>query len=178
MAQIGGLPHRLDAVYERAFPSYRAAPAPICPPKIRPTNGPQPSHVTSGLLTTEDAEASVATAADVYILLGSIDESDGPFLLPDRTQPTPITQGATRRLHSVALQEELAAQLAQMAAQLGRTRRCCPAEKVGAILDVMKQEHVRLRDRRGKALGTTCLTISSVVIAIASLVIFFVILFT
>ncbi|KAH9028897.1 hypothetical protein EDB85DRAFT_1969160, partial [Lactarius pseudohatsudake] len=30
-------------------------------------------------------------------------------------------------------------------------------EKAGASLDVMKRERVRLRDHRGKALGTTCL---------------------
>jgi hypothetical protein len=52
-------------------------------------------------------------------------------------------------------------------------------EKVGANLDVMKRERVRLRDHRGKALGTTCLTLSSVlVVAIAFLVMFFVIRFT
>jgi len=44
----------------------------------------------------------------------------------------------------------------------------------------MEREHVLLRDHRGKALGTTCLTISSVlvVVAIAFLVMFFVIRFT
>ncbi len=53
------------------------------------------------------------------------------------------------------------------------------AENVGANLDVMKWERVRLRDHRGKALGTTCPTISSVVVvAIAFLVMFFVIRFT
>ncbi|KAH9069850.1 hypothetical protein EDB83DRAFT_2371514, partial [Lactarius deliciosus] len=47
-----------------------------------------PLHVTSGLLTTEDAETSVAAAAvDVDLLLGSADESDA-FLPPDRTRST------------------------------------------------------------------------------------------
>jgi len=49
------------------------------------------------------------------------------------------------------------------------------AEKFGANL---KRERVRLRDHRGKALGTTYLTISRVVVAIAFLVMFFVIRFT
>ena len=94
--------------------------------------------------------------------------------------------------HSTALQEELAAQLAQMAGQLRRnaehfsgalatdqTVLRAAEEKVGANLDVMKRERVRLRDHRGKALGTTCLTISSVVVvAIAFLVMLFVIWFT
>ncbi|KAH8993432.1 hypothetical protein EDB92DRAFT_1854067 [Lactarius akahatsu] len=52
-------------------------------------------------------------------------------------------------------------------------------EMVGANLEVAKQVRVRVQDHRGKALGTTCLTISSVVVvvAIASLIMFFVIRF-
>jgi len=82
-------------------------------------------------------------------------------------------------------------QLAQMAGRLRRNAEhfsgALPADqtvlhaaekKVGANLDVMKRERVRLRDHRGRALGTTRLTISSVVVAIAFLVIFFVIRFT
>ncbi|KAH9170937.1 hypothetical protein EDB89DRAFT_1975216 [Lactarius sanguifluus] len=80
------------------------------------------------------------------------------------------------------------AQLAQMAGQLRRNARhfsgalgadkrvLRAAKKVDANLEVMKRE--RLRDHRGKALGTTCLTISSVVVAIALLITFFVIRFT
>ncbi|KAF8268211.1 hypothetical protein EI94DRAFT_1728377 [Lactarius quietus] len=128
-----------------------------------------PTHVTSGPLTSDDADASAA-AADVDMLLGSANESD----------------------NSTALQEELAMQLAQMAGQLRRNAEHFSGalaadqavlrvaeEKVGANLDVMKWERVRLRDHRGKSLGTTCLTISSVlVVAIAFLVMFFVIRFT
>jgi len=154
-----------------------------------------PSHVTSSLLT-EDAEASAvaaAAAADVDLLLGSTDESDGPFLPPDRTPSGGDAASASALLqHGTALQEELAAQLAQMAGQLRRNAEHfsgalvadqgvlrAAEEKVGANLDVMKRERVRLRDHRGKALGTTCLTISSVlVVAIAFLVMFFVIRFT
>lgn len=85
------------------------------------------------------------------------------------------------------MQEKLAAPLVQMAGQLRRdTERvsgalaagqgvlCVAEEKVGANPDVMKRE----RDQRGKALGTTCLTISSVVVvAIAFLLMFSVIRF-
>ncbi|KAH9023568.1 hypothetical protein EDB83DRAFT_2429451 [Lactarius deliciosus] len=51
---------------------------------------------------------------------------------------------------------------------------------VRANLEVMKQVWVRVHDHRGKAPGTTCLTISSVVVvvAIAFLIMFFVIRFT
>lgn len=152
-----------------------------------------PSYVTSSLLTNEDAEASVAVA-DVSLLLGPADESDGPFLSPDRTpSATGDAASASAMLqHSTALQEELATQLVQMAGQLRRNAEHfsgalaadqavlhAAEEKVGANLDVMKRERVRLRDHRGKALGTTCLTISSVVVvAIAFLVMFFVIRFT
>ncbi|KAH9030585.1 hypothetical protein EDB83DRAFT_2554973 [Lactarius deliciosus] len=53
------------------------------------------------------------------------------------------------------------------------------AEKMGVSLDVMKREREWLGDHRGKALGTTCLAISSVVIvAITFLSMFFVIRFT
>ncbi|KAH9028703.1 hypothetical protein EDB84DRAFT_1497699, partial [Lactarius hengduanensis] len=45
-------------------------------------------------------------------------------------------------------------------------------------LDVMKREREQLRDHRGKALGTTCPAISSIVVAIAFLIMFFDIRFT
>ncbi|KAH9030580.1 hypothetical protein EDB83DRAFT_2678460 [Lactarius deliciosus] len=63
--------------------------------------------------------------------------------------------------HGTAPQEELAA--------VERVLRAAE-EKMGANLDVMKRKGEQLRDHRGKALGTTCLAISSVVVvAIASL---------
>ncbi|KAH9024626.1 hypothetical protein EDB85DRAFT_1894244 [Lactarius pseudohatsudake] len=89
-----------------------------------------PSYVASGLLTTEDAEASAAAAAD----------------------------------HGTTLQEELAADEGVLRAA---------EEKMGANLDVMKREREQLRDHHGKALGTTSLAISSVVVvAIAFLIMF------
>ncbi|KAH9055549.1 hypothetical protein EDB87DRAFT_1579781 [Lactarius vividus] len=93
------------------------------------------AHITSGLLTTEDAEASVAAAtADVDSLLGSTNESQmAPFCcrIGHRLQPARITQGATRRPNRRCKQEELAAQLAQMAGQL-----CRNAEHVSGALAV------------------------------------------
>ncbi|KAH9069753.1 hypothetical protein EDB83DRAFT_2674117 [Lactarius deliciosus] len=113
-----------------------------------------------------DAEASVAAAAaDADLLLG---ESDGPFLPPDRTPSTAGTHNtggdtaseSALPQHSTALQEELAAQPAQMAGQIRRNAEhvsgaLAAGEKAGANLDVMKRERARLRDHRGKALGTT-----------------------
>ncbi|KAH9016553.1 hypothetical protein EDB85DRAFT_2295145 [Lactarius pseudohatsudake] len=129
----------------------------------------QSSHVISGLLNAEDVEASVAAdAADADLLLGSTDESDRPILPPDRTPSTTDTHntgGDTTSepvllQHSTALQVELAAQPAQMAGQLRLNAQhvsgaLAAGEKAGASLDVMKRERVRLRDHRGKALGTT-----------------------
>ena len=94
--------------------------------------------------------------------------------------------------HSTALQEELSVQLAQMAGQLRRNAEHFSTalaadqavlrgaeEKIGANYDVMKRERVRLRDHRGRSLGTTCLTMTSVlVVAVALLVMFFLLRFT
>jgi SNARE protein 1 len=94
--------------------------------------------------------------------------------------------------HSTALQEELSAQLAQMAGQLRRNAEHFSTalavdqavllnaeEKIDANFDVMKRERVRLRDHRGKSLGTTCLTLASVfVVAVGFLLMFFVLRFT
>jgi len=218
LADIRSMLDRLDAfmlsVNERVAPEpsrlepfLPTVPRPL-PPTTRKPDLPTvqrltpPSHVTSSLLTTEEDAETSAAAADVGLLLGSTDESDRPFLQPDRTTPT-LTRSSSSgtgvdasaallQQNSTALQEELAAQLAQMAGQLRRNAEHfsgalvadqavlgAAEEKVGANLDVMKRERVRLRDHRGKALGTTCLTISSVlVVAIAFLVMFFVIRFT
>jgi hypothetical protein len=84
------------------------------------------------------------------------------------------------------LQEELSVQLAQMAGQLRRNAEHFSSalaadqavlrnteEKIGANFDVMKQERVRLRDHRSKSLGTTCLTITSVLVVLISFVVMF-----
>jgi len=55
--------------------------------------------------------------------------------------------------HCTALQEELAADQGVIHAA---------EEKVGMNLNVMEWERMLLRDHLGKALGTTCLMISSV----------------
>ncbi|KAH8993510.1 hypothetical protein EDB92DRAFT_1944642 [Lactarius akahatsu] len=135
LADIRGLLDRLD-VYMLSVngPSLLTVPCPSLSIPRKPDQRTvqrfaKPSHVTSELLTTDDVEASVAAAAaDVDLHLGSTDESDDLFLLPDRT---PSTTGAHNAggdtasesallQHSTALQEELAAQPAQMAGQLRR----------------------------------------------------------
>jgi SNARE protein 1 len=167
-----------------------------------------PSDVTSAPI-----EEFEPPAADVSLLLGSAEEESPrhpvdntrdegaaapSVLLPPRI-PAPSLASAADAApaqgllqHSTALQEELSAQLAQMAGQLRRNAEHFSTtlaadqavlrsaeENIGANYDVMKRERVRLRDHRGKSLGTTCLTISSVlVVAIAFLVMFFLLRFT
>ena len=94
--------------------------------------------------------------------------------------------------HSTAVQEELSTQLAQMAGQLRRNAehfsKALAAdqavlrdaeEKVGTNYDVMKRERLRLRDHRGKSIGTTCLTITSIlVVTVAFVVMLFILRFT
>jgi hypothetical protein len=163
-----------------------------------------PSDITSGPIGVEPP------AAEVDLLLGSAEEENSRLSLveTDATAPSILfppgisapplvstvdaapAQGLLQ--HSTALQEELSAQLAQMAGQLRRNAEHFSTalaadqavlrnaeEKIGANYDVMKRERVRLRDHRGKSLGTTCLTIASVlVVAVAFLVMFFVLRFT
>ncbi|KAH9018320.1 hypothetical protein EDB84DRAFT_1566477 [Lactarius hengduanensis] len=109
-----------------------------------------PSYVASGLLTTEDAEASAAAAADSPT--GAHNTGGDAWSAPALLQ------------HGTTLQEELAADEGVLRAA---------EEKMSANLDVMKREREQLRDHCGKALGTTCLAISSVVVvAIAFLIMF------
>ena len=164
------------------------------------------SDVTSGPIE------EVKPPADVDLLLGSSEEETprlplehtphedaaSSILLPPRFSASSLSPAADAApaqgllQHSTALQEELSAQLAQMAGQLRRNAEHFSTalaadqavlrsaeEKVGANYDVMKRERVRLRDHRGKSLGTTCLTITSVlVVAVAFLFMFFLLRFT
>ncbi|KAH9033685.1 hypothetical protein EDB83DRAFT_2525376 [Lactarius deliciosus] len=96
-----------------------------------------PSPITSGLLTTEDAEVfAAAAAADVDLLLSWADESRA-FLPPDRTASTTGArntgngaESASALLqHNMALQKELAARCSGMRitplARWGLFRGCC-----------------------------------------------------
>jgi SNARE protein 1 len=148
------------------------------------------------------------SAVDVDLLLGS-SEKDSSGLSeeapldaeipwtsvlprPPLVSVADATPAQSLSQHSTALQEELSAQLAQMAGQLRRNANHFSKalavdqavlrdaeEKISTNYDVMKRERVRLRDHRGKSLGTTCLTIASVlVVTIAFVVMFFILRFT
>ncbi|KAI9437623.1 hypothetical protein H4582DRAFT_2129443 [Lactarius indigo] len=134
-----------------------------------------PSHVRSHLLTTEDAETSTAAAAaDVSLLFGSATGSD--VVYDRRMQQGEATQRGTGSAANAnggpaRLRRNAEYSSGTLAADQGVLR--AAEEKVGEDLDVMKQKHVQLWDYHGKALGTTCLTISGVVVvAIEFLVIF------
>ncbi|KAH9026563.1 hypothetical protein EDB84DRAFT_1677660 [Lactarius hengduanensis] len=143
---------------------------------------PPPSHVTSGLLTTEDADAGRGPAPWLGRRIPRISYAGSDAVHDRRAQQRGVTRGLRLRY----LQEELAAQLAgqlrrnveHFSGALGADQGVLRAveERVGANLEVMKQVWVRVHDHRGKAPGTTCPTISSViVVAIAFLIMFFVI---
>ena len=120
-----------------------------------------------------------------------------PTFPPSRPKPAPMTSEPISEKpallqSSAAVQEELTSELARMAAQLkanatyfsGALEKDKIAlegaeEKITSNLDVMTKERVRLRDHRGKSLGTTCLTVTSIVVVLVSfIVMFFIIRFT
>ncbi|KAI0316584.1 hypothetical protein OF83DRAFT_1126129, partial [Amylostereum chailletii] len=193
----------------------RVAPMPHRPPPVLPTV-PLPPPSARGLEPPQAPASSVTPISDAPengLLLGPAEEtlsspedpsparSSSTLLFPDAsvhsTASTPPTPAATTNLsstsahlqNSAAVQEELTAQLAQMARQLkanashfseslaaDKAAMTDTDEKIAANYEVMKRERVRLRDHRGKSMGTTCLTLTSVfVVAIAFCVMFFVI---
>jgi SNARE protein 1 len=142
--------------------------------------------------------------AGVDLLLGSAEDEDsrpleGPAgdagVVSPAHHPAPAADAASAQAllqPSTVLQEELSAQLAQMAGQLRRNAEHFSTalatdqavlrnaeEKIVANYDGMKRERVRLRDHRGRSIGTTCLTLTSVlVVTVAFVVMFFVLRFT
>ncbi|KAA1475078.1 hypothetical protein DENSPDRAFT_841805 [Dentipellis sp. KUC8613] len=136
---------------------------------------------------SEPADTPVDTAApEADLLLGPADEAPPPPTLP-ATKPASASPAFIQ--NSAALQDELAGQLAQMAGQLRRNAEHFSSSlardsavlqstdaRIGANLDVMQRERVRLRDHRAKSWGTTCLTFTSVsVVAVSFVVMFFII---
>ncbi|VDB92050.1 unnamed protein product [Peniophora sp. CBMAI 1063] len=155
-----------------------------------------PSEVDLLLGATSDSISSPAPADVVPEPEPTLDPVS-PTFLPSRPKPAPptsesISEKPALLQSSAVVQEELTSELARMAAQLkanatyfsGALERDKIAlegaeEKIGSNLDVMTKERVRLRDHRGKSMGTTCLTITSIVVVLVSFVVmFFIIRFT
>ncbi|KAI0257907.1 hypothetical protein BC834DRAFT_86593 [Gloeopeniophorella convolvens] len=216
-SDIRSLLDRLDAymlsVRERLEPAVpRPEPilptVPLPPPSARKSDPPIVQRLAPPL-NMASIQLSEANPAEYDLLPGSADgtpllpdhipiASTTAALLPSQAHSSISTASTTKDSepaylqHSTALQQELSAQLAQMAGQLRRNAEHFSTalaadqavlrhaeEKIGSNYDVMKRERVRLRDHRGKSIGTTCLTLSSIVaVAIAFVVMFFVIRFT
>ncbi|KAH9069837.1 hypothetical protein EDB83DRAFT_412063 [Lactarius deliciosus] len=141
-----------------------------------------PSHVTPGLFASEDA-----SSADVDMLLSSADES-GAFLPPDRTRSTTSAHntGGDAAVCICAAAEEHGADGRPAAAERGALLRRAGGGpggsshlrgEVGADLDVMKWDLVRLQDHCEKAIGTKCLAVSSVVVVVVVAIVFLVMVF-
>ncbi|THH14283.1 hypothetical protein EW146_g6026 [Bondarzewia mesenterica] len=184
-------------------------PAPVLPTIPLPTS-------SAGVVGIADANATSASSlegshdvpiSEQDLLLGPADNEaiSLPELVPlisssalpsvsttttsTSSQPAPASAFVQ---NSSAVQEELSAQLAQMAGQLRRNAVHfsealardqavvdVAEEKIGANYDAMKKERVRLRDHRAKSMGTTCLTLTSIfVVAVAFIWMFFIIRFT
>ncbi|KAF8490386.1 hypothetical protein F5888DRAFT_1900627 [Russula emetica] len=203
LTDIHGLLDKLDSfmlsVNERVIPE---------PPRAEPILPTLPLPPPSTRRVTPSVVQRLASPSDVTSeeesvrlpLEHTLDEGGAvsSILLPPRIPAPPLASAADAApaqgllQHGTALQEELSAQLAQMAGQLRRNAEHFSTalaadqavlrsaeEKIGANYDVMKRERVRLRDHRGKSLGTTCLTITSVlVVTVAFLVMFFLLRFT
>jgi Membrane fusion protein Use1 len=171
-------------------PSARKADLPVfqrLAPSSDVTSGPdadlfRPTEEESSLLPLEPSLDATTIASPVRLPPGT---PRAP--LSSTTGDATPTQALLQ--HRTVLQEELSAQLAQMAGQLRRNAEHFSSalaadqavlrnaeEKIGANFDVMKQERVRLRDHRSKSLGTTCLTITSVLVVLIAFVIVFFIL--
>ncbi|KZT22547.1 hypothetical protein NEOLEDRAFT_1180788 [Neolentinus lepideus HHB14362 ss-1] len=107
-----------------------------------------------------------------------------PPPLPQSPMPALPTSSTVPLQSSNLLQEELSAQLAQMATQLKTNAVHFSStlskdqafvqetqEKLEMNYDVMKKERVRVRDFRGKSGSTTCLVICSVVVVLISFIV-------
>ncbi|TFK53780.1 hypothetical protein OE88DRAFT_1733653 [Heliocybe sulcata] len=107
-----------------------------------------------------------------------------PSPLPQPTMPGLPTSSTVPLQSSNLLQEELSAQLAQMASQLKANAVHFSStlakdealvqdaqEKLETNYDEMKRERVRVRDFRGKSGGTTWLVVCSVIVVLISFVV-------
>jgi hypothetical protein len=193
----------LSPYASRAVPSYRAAPVPTHHPKTGSTSGPTPRttltrHVRSshhrgcgGFRSRSGRRPAPRLGLPTSQTPFPAARSDAVWGRQHGGRPTLCAAAAKQHGAAGGAGGAARADGGPAAAECGALLWRARGGPGGAArgggeggrelgLDVMKRERVRLRDHRGKALGTTCLTISSVkiVVAIAFLVMFFVIRFT
>lgn len=204
---------RVAPEHKRPSPILPSIPIPVnaTPEPVSPANAPQ--DVTPGASEAAALLPAEGTAVPTYDFLLSPPDSELPsrrsLLDPDASQPPPTLPRAfsssgssgtaanqTRTpaflQNSAALQEEMSAQLAQMATQLKRNALHFSnslekdkalvqetQEKLERNFDVMSKERVRLRDHRSKSWGTTWIVVLSMLVAVIGFILtFFVIRFT
>jgi len=150
--------------------------------------------------STSHEEMSSIAAQDLLLSPSDTDSAlrSGPInpgatLLPPNLPSSPGTSTITGTpaflQNSAALQEELSAQLAQMATQLKRNavHFADSLEKDKSLLldtqeklernhDVMKKERLRVRDHRSKSWGTTWIVLLSIVVAAVGFVLTFLVI--
>ena len=134
------------------------------------------------LLTPSDSQA---------LTRGPINPAEAllPPSLPSAAQKSGTEATPAFMQNSAALQEELSAQLAQMATQLKRNavHFANALEKDKAVVsetqeklernyDVMSKERVRLRDHHSKSWGTTWITVLSLVVVLVGFVMTFLVI--
>ncbi|ETW81629.1 hypothetical protein HETIRDRAFT_439985 [Heterobasidion irregulare TC 32-1] len=166
--------------------SARGIEQPVTPASAISTDG-------APLAPPPEQDLLLSPADDDPIVLSepTLTNSGSTLFLPSSTKAATTPSPAFLQNSSV-IQHELSAQLAQMAGQLRRNAvhfsevlardqaiMSDAEEKIGANFDVMKKERVRLRDHRGKSMGTTCITLASIIaVVIAFIWMFFVIRLT
>lgn len=186
---------RVAPEHKRPSPLLPSIPIPVnpTPEPASPANAPQdgtpgaseaaallPAEGTAGSLLDPDASLPPPTLPRAFSSSGSSGTAANQTRTPAFLQ------------NSAALQEEMSAQLAQMATQLKRNALHFSnslekdkalvqetQEKLERNFDVMSKERVRLRDHRSKSWGTTWIVVLSMLVAVIGFVLtFFVIRFT
>ncbi|EJF65217.1 hypothetical protein DICSQDRAFT_132771 [Dichomitus squalens LYAD-421 SS1] len=174
-----------------------SVPVPSSAEESLPDTGSSPSDPTATLLPVEETSAIAAhglllTSSDSHTLpRGPINPSEA--LLPP-SRPAAAEKSGTQATpafmqNSAALQEELSAQLAQMATQLKRNavHFASALEKDNAVVQetqeklernhgVMTKERVRLRDHHSKSWGTTWITMLSLLVVLIGFIMTFLVI--
>ncbi|KAI1794230.1 hypothetical protein LXA43DRAFT_166444 [Ganoderma leucocontextum] len=187
---------RVEPTISRPVPMLPTLPPPIpadIPSSVEeslPETEPSPTDPAATLLPAEDAAHELLlTPSDSHALTrGPINPSEAllPPSLPAAAQKSATQATPAFMQNSAALQEELSAQLAQMATQLKRNAVHFASalekdksvvqetqEKLERNFDVMSKERVRLRDHHSKSWGTTWITILSLMVVLIGFVITF-----
>ncbi|KZT04135.1 uncharacterized protein LAESUDRAFT_658293 [Laetiporus sulphureus 93-53] len=193
-------PHRpapiLPTIPTPLFAIRATAPVPLSAITPSASNSAGTEPISPDESTTITAQDLLLSPSDTATMLRAPSSNPSVTLLPPNLPSSPAKSTVTGTpaflQNSAALQEELSAQLAQMATQLKRNaiHFADSLDKDKAVVletqaklernhDVMQRERVRVRDHRSKSWGTTWLVLLSIMVAIVGFILtFFVIRFT